>query len=134
MRLFDWLLGRERVPDNGAVPIAGIPDQPAGGGDSAAVPGAEPDRDAEPDHDGEPDHDQVKNQLLFPRARFQGDFTPENLAFDNNLQEFAQRVAFICSLENSGKITGDDAHSQIRALYKELQKSHRGLNIDEQGK
>jgi hypothetical protein len=63
--------------------------------------------------------------------RFQGEFTPQNLAFDSNLQEFAQRVAYICGLESAGKITPNDAHAQIRDLYEELARTHRGLGIGE---
>lgn len=46
-----------------------------------------------------------KDEFLSPRARYQGEFTPQNLAFDSNLQEFAQQVAYICSLETAGKLT-----------------------------
>lgn len=73
----------------------------------------------------------TRDELLTPRARYQGEFTPQNLAFDANLQEFAQRVAYICSLETAGKITPHDAHSRIRALYEELERSHHGLGIGE---
>ncbi len=61
--------------------------------------------------------------------RFQGEFTPQNLAFDSNLQEFAQRVAYICGLETAGKITPNDAHAQIRDLYEELARTHEALGI-----
>lgn len=72
-----------------------------------------------------------KDDLLTPRARFQGEFTPENLAFDSNLQEFAQRVAYICGLETAGKITPNDAHARITGLYRELARTHEGLGIGE---
>ena len=73
----------------------------------------------------------TKDEFLTPRARFQGDFTPANLAFDSNLQEFAQRVAYICGLETAGKITPNAAHAQIRDLYEELARTHEGLGIGE---
>ncbi len=72
-----------------------------------------------------------KDEFLSPRARYQGEFTPQNLAFDSNLQEFAQQVAYICSLETAGKLTPHDAHSRIRELYEELERSHHGLGIGE---
>jgi hypothetical protein len=81
----------------------------------------------------DPDEPVTKDELLTPRARFKGEFTPENLAFDSNLQEFAQRVAYICGLETAGKITPHDAHSRIRALYEELERSHKGLGIGDDG-
>lgn len=74
-----------------------------------------------------------RDELLTPRARYKGEFTPANLAFDANLQEFAQRVAYICGLETAGKITPHDAHSRIRELYEELERSHHGLGIGEPG-
>jgi hypothetical protein len=67
--------------------------------------------------------------MLAPRARFRGEFTPENLAFDANLQEFAHRVAYVCALETAGKIPPGEAHRRIRALYEELARTHEGLRI-----
>jgi hypothetical protein len=72
-----------------------------------------------------------RGEFLMPRARFQGQFTPENLAFDANLQEFAQRVAYVCGLETAGKITPGEAHARIRELYEELARTHEGLGIGE---
>lgn len=74
----------------------------------------------------------TREDFLVPRTRYQGEFTPANLAFDSNLQEFAQRVAYICSLETSGKISPDDAHSRIRELYEDLTRTHQGLGIGEE--
>jgi len=71
------------------------------------------------------------DEFLTPRARYQGEFTPQNLAFDSNLQEFAQRVAYVCALETAGKITPDEAHSRIRDLYETLTRTHKGLGIGE---
>jgi hypothetical protein len=56
---------------------------------------------------------------------------PQNLAFDSNLQEFAQRVAYICGLETAGKITPTEAHDQIRDLYEQLSRTREGLGIGE---
>lgn len=70
-----------------------------------------------------------KDDMLAPRAKFHGEFTPENLAFDANLQEFAHRVAYVCGLETAGKITPDEAHRRIRVLYEELARTHEGLRI-----
>lgn len=72
------------------------------------------------------------DDYLTPRASFQGKFTPENLAFDANLQEFAQRVAYVCALETAGKITPAEAHRRIRALYHELERTHEGLRISDE--
>ncbi|MCU0278717.1 MAG: hypothetical protein MUE31_07475 [Candidatus Nanopelagicales bacterium] len=72
-----------------------------------------------------------KDEFIGARTRFRGEFTPENLAFDSNLQEFATRVAYICGLETAGKIAPDEAHRQIRELYEELSRTHKGLGIGE---
>lgn len=71
------------------------------------------------------------DDFLRPRATFQGEFTPENLAFDSNLQEFAQRVAYVCALETAGKITPAEAHRRIRVLYEQLERTREGLRIGE---
>ena len=73
------------------------------------------------------DSNESRDKFLFPRARYYGDFTPENLAFNANLQEFAQRVATICGLETGGKISPEDAYEQIRTLWKTLKRSKAGL-------
>nr|WP_298613771.1 hypothetical protein [uncultured Thermosynechococcus sp.] len=64
-----------------------------------------------------------KEKFLFPTSRYHGAFTPQNLAFNANLQEFAQRVSYICGLETGGKISPEEAYHQIKALWKQLKKS-----------
>ncbi|CAN1212052.1 hypothetical protein TUMEXPCC7403_17735 [Tumidithrix helvetica PCC 7403] len=68
-----------------------------------------------------------KEEFLNPRARFQGEFSLENLAFDANLQEFANRITIICALENGGKISPQDAYKQIKQLWADLKKSKKSL-------
>ncbi|WP_404788959.1 hypothetical protein [Altericista sp. CCNU0014] len=70
-----------------------------------------------------------KDEFLRPRSRYYGEFTPENLVFDANLQEFAAQVGFICALETSGKISNAEAYRQIKALFKNLKQSKKGLGI-----
>jgi hypothetical protein len=70
-----------------------------------------------------------KDNFLYPRYRYRGTFTPQNLAFDANLQEFAQRVGYIVSLETSGKLTETAAFDQIKALWKQVKASKKGLDI-----
>jgi hypothetical protein len=71
-----------------------------------------------------------KEEFLFPGTTYHGEFTPENLIFDANLQLFAQRVGYICALESSGKLPPADAYRQIRTLWRTLKQSHRDLGID----
>jgi hypothetical protein len=69
----------------------------------------------------------IKDQFFNPQGRYYGEFTPENLAFDANLQEFANRISIICALENGGKITSLEAYEQIKELWAELRASKRNL-------
>lgn len=73
------------------------------------------------------DNKDPKDSFFYPRARYYGDFKPENLAFNANLQEFAHRVAYICNLETGGKITSEDAYLEIRRLWKQLKRSKTEL-------
>ena len=41
-----------------------------------------------------------RSDFLYPRSRYRGHWKPENLVFDANLQEFAQRVSYICNLQS----------------------------------
>lgn len=70
-----------------------------------------------------------RDEFLFPHHRYHGDFKPENVVFNANLQEFAQRVNFICNLETSGKLSPDEAYNAIKDLWKQLKASKRELNI-----
>jgi hypothetical protein len=66
-----------------------------------------------------------KDQFLYPTSRYRGEFTPEQLAFNANLQEFANRVSLICGLETGGKLASEDAYDQIKTLWKELKESKK---------
>lgn len=70
-----------------------------------------------------------REDFLYPRHRYYGNFTPENLAFNANLQEFAQKIAYICSLETGGKINTEKAYKDIKALWKDLKHSKKQLGI-----
>jgi hypothetical protein len=80
----------------------------------------------------EPNDAQDKEQFLHPKSRYYGEFTPKNLAFNANLQEFASRVALICSLETGGKISPEEAYHRIKQLWSQLQQSKRYLLDHEQ--
>jgi len=68
-----------------------------------------------------------KRDFLFPRSKYWGEFTPQQLAFNANLQEFAQRVSFVCNLETGGKMSADDAYEEIKRLWKDLKRSKANL-------
>jgi hypothetical protein len=69
------------------------------------------------------------DRYLYPRSRYRGKFTPQNLAFNSNLQEFAQKIGYICALETSGKVSSAQAYREIKALWKELKTSKKELGI-----
>ncbi|ELR99235.1 hypothetical protein [Gloeocapsa sp. PCC 73106] len=73
--------------------------------------------------------DQDKENFLYPKAPYRGDFTPENMVFNSNLQEFAQKVMYICNLETNGKMSIDEAYQEIKHLWKKLKHSKKGLGI-----
>ena len=70
-----------------------------------------------------------KEEFLHPRSRYYGEFTPEQLAFNANLQEFAQRVSYICALETGGKLSSVEAYKSVKKAWKELKSSKKGLGI-----
>lgn len=77
-----------------------------------------------------------KNEFLYPHNRYHGEFTPEYLAFNANLQEFAQEIGYLVSLQTNGKISTEEACRQIKAIWQELELSREqlGIGYDEQTK
>ena len=69
------------------------------------------------------------SDYLYPRSRYRGEVKPQNLVFNANLQEFAQRVTFISCLETNGKISPEDSYQQIKALWKQLKASRKQLGV-----
>ncbi len=72
-----------------------------------------------------------RSDFLYPRSRYYGKVNPENLVFNANLQEFAQRVSFICNLETAGKISAQEAYDQVKELWHELRNSKQELGVGE---
>ncbi|MBF2080280.1 MAG: hypothetical protein IGR76_17635 [Synechococcales cyanobacterium T60_A2020_003] len=70
-----------------------------------------------------------QSDFLYPRARYRGEVKPENLVFNANLQEFAQRVSYISNLETNGKLSPLESFDQIEALWKSLKASKKQLGI-----
>jgi hypothetical protein len=70
-----------------------------------------------------------KNSFLYPRSRYYGRFTPEALAFNANLQEFAQKISYISALETGGKLSPDQAYEQVKSLWKQLKQSKKAMGI-----
>ncbi|MGI0491090.1 DUF7219 family protein [Alkalinema pantanalense CENA528] len=70
-----------------------------------------------------------KFDFINPRSRYRGQVKPENLVFNANLQEFAQRVMTISNLETGGKLSPEQSYEQIKLLWKELKRSKKSLGI-----
>jgi hypothetical protein len=66
---------------------------------------------------------------LYPKYPYRGTFTPQNLLFDANLQEFAQKISYISSLEVGGKLTPQESYQQVKTLWKQLKASAKELGI-----
>ncbi|MEL7079391.1 MAG: hypothetical protein AAFY50_16975 [Cyanobacteria bacterium J06648_1] len=71
-----------------------------------------------------------KAEFLHPLGNYHGEFTPQNLAFNANLQQFAQQVMYLCGLEANGKIKPEDAYDEIRKFWKQLKHSKQELLDD----
>jgi hypothetical protein len=73
------------------------------------------------------------SEFLFPRSRYYGQFKPENLVFNANLQEFSQRISYICGLENNGKLSPQESFQQIESLWQDLDRTKNQLGIGRNG-
>lgn len=68
-----------------------------------------------------------RDRFIAPLARYRGDFSPQKLAFNANLQEFAQQVALLCNLETNGKVSSEEAYQEIKRIWKALKSSKKSL-------
>ncbi|MBD2489469.1 hypothetical protein [Aulosira sp. FACHB-615] len=68
--------------------------------------------------------------FLYPRNPYHGQLKAENITFNAHLQDFSQRVNYICSLQTGGKISAEDAYKQIHQLWKQLKQIKKSLEID----
>ena len=73
-----------------------------------------------------------KERLLYPHASYHGQVKLENLVFNANLQEFAQKVGYITALETSGKLSPFEAYKKIKVLWQQLKKSKKMLYVGDQ--
>lgn len=71
----------------------------------------------------------TRDEFLIPRSRYQGQMKPENLIFNANLQEFAQRVSYTTNLETSGKMSAEEAYQHLKALWQQFESASQQLKI-----
>jgi len=55
------------------------------------------------------------------------DWSPQRLVFHQNLESFAERVGLSVGLQSNGKLSQEQAYSQIRKLWKGLKASKGAL-------
>ncbi|BAZ29931.1 hypothetical protein NIES4074_23790 [Cylindrospermum sp. NIES-4074] len=67
--------------------------------------------------------------FLYPHSPYDGQFQPEYLVFNANLQEFSQRVSYICSLQTSGRLSPEESYKQINSLWKQFKRNKKSLEI-----
>ena len=76
---------------------------------------------------GIPDPSELNARVRSPMEAYSSyrghDWTPERLAFHQNLEAFAERVGLIVGLQSNGKISQDQAYKEIRKIWKELKDS-----------
>ena len=70
------------------------------------------------------------NKFFYQKYDYRGNFTPQSLVFNANLQEFAAAVSYICSLETVGKISPEDAYNQISEFWQHLERSYVELGLN----
>jgi hypothetical protein len=71
------------------------------------------------------------DSFLYQNNHYRGHFKPEHLLFNANLQEFTQRVGFLCNLETAGKITPENCYEQIQDLWQNFKIINKKLGIGE---
>jgi hypothetical protein len=69
------------------------------------------------------------HEFLYPINRYYGQFKPEYITFNANLQEFSHRVSYIRNLQTKGKLSPEDAYTQIQRLWKQLKLPKKQLNL-----
>ncbi len=74
------------------------------------------------------DYDKIRDIFLCPIGNYYGEFTPQKLIFNSNLQLFAQQVINLCNLEAKGKISPEETYDEIKRLWKQLKYSKKELS------
>lgn len=81
-------------------------------------------RDSKPQGDGV--QDVTSPMGAFSRYRGE-DWTPQRLAFHQNLEAFAEKIGLIVGLQSNGKMSQELAYAEIRRFWNELKNSKPSL-------
>ncbi|MDJ0692639.1 MAG: hypothetical protein QNJ41_29680 [Xenococcaceae cyanobacterium MO_188.B32] len=65
--------------------------------------------------------------FVYNIGKYYGEFTPGNLVFNANLQEFAQQVSYLCTLAANGEMTVQDVYQEIEKSWQQLKLSKKEL-------
>jgi hypothetical protein len=71
----------------------------------------------------------TKHEFLYARSRYHGQGKPEDLVFNANLQEFAQRAGYIANLHTGGKLSTEESYEHIRILWIQFEFACRQLKV-----
>jgi hypothetical protein len=78
------------------------------------------------------DYNQVnKDIFVYHQHQYLGEFTPQNLVFNANLQEFSQTVCYICNLESAEILSSRECYEEMELLWQQLTQSFKSLGFDE---
>ncbi len=69
----------------------------------------------------------IRHDFLYPIGSYHGIVTPDRLAFNANLQEFAQKVGYVSGLHAAGKLSSGEAYQRIHSLWRELKHSKKTM-------
>ncbi|MBK4731465.1 hypothetical protein JJD41_16570 [Oxynema sp. CENA135] len=71
----------------------------------------------------------TESEFLYPHSHFHGELTPENIEFHNKMEDFVQRSSILSNLASNGKISLEQAFTEIGDLWEELCQKKEQLNI-----
>lgn len=66
----------------------------------------------------------IREEFMYPKSRYYGDSFPNGILLNANLQEFAQKVNYIVGLHSNGKLSNEQACSEIETLWQTFKKIH----------
>ncbi len=69
-----------------------------------------------------------KHEFLYPQSSYYGKETPENIAFNQKLQEFSHKLNYISGFQTAGKIPPRLAYLQVEELWQELEETKEKLD------
>ncbi len=84
---------------------------------------------SQPEADGP---DPLVRSPLEAHTSYRGrDWSPQRLMFHQNLESFADRVGLIVGLQSNGKMSQEEAYTEIRKIWKDLKTSKDVLLTDQ---